>query len=102
MDIIKILTTFYLLLAFHALGDYVLQPDILAKTKGDNWWHLFMHCILYTLPFTLYFSINYKIAIIFISHIIIDSAKARWKKINYITDQVLHIILLILLYIIMV
>lgn len=94
------LTTTYMLIAFHALGDYVLQPDILAKTKGENWWHLLMHCILYTLPFSTYFGLDYKIIIILLTHIIIDALKARWNKINYITDQALHLIILITLYVV--
>lgn len=74
----------------HLVGDYVLQSDFIAKTKGYNWYHLFVHCALYCLPFYLVFGLNWQLAFIFVTHIIIDPLKARYNKINYFTDQVLH------------
>ncbi|MBQ0014679.1 MAG: DUF3307 domain-containing protein [Oscillospiraceae bacterium] len=74
----------------HCLGDYVLQVDFIAKTKGKNWYHLFIHCVLYCLPFYLCFGISWQLLVIFISHIIIDPLKARYNKITYFQDQVLH------------
>lgn len=74
----------------HLVGDYVLQSDFLAKTKGENWYHLLVHCILYCLPFYLIFGFSWKIGLIFIVHIIVDSLKARYKVINYTTDQMIH------------
>lgn len=82
------------------LGDYVLQTDFLANTKGQNWWHLIAHCVLYTLPFAMAFGIDYNILLLFVSHIIIDALKARWQKIDYTQDQVAHIIIMVLLYIV--
>ena len=38
----------------HLIGDYVLQCDFIAQTKGKNWYHLLLHCFLYILPFMLY------------------------------------------------
>lgn len=84
----------YELLACHFIGDYVLQIDFLAKTKGENWWHLLAHCVLYSVPFAILFGIDWRIALIIITHIVIDALKARYKKINYLTDQVLHLIIL--------
>lgn len=40
-----------LLVFCHLVGDYVLQNDFIAKNKGSNWYHLFVHCALYCLPF---------------------------------------------------
>lgn len=88
------MTTVYKLLLCHFIGDYVLQTDFLARTKGDNWWHLIAHCVTYTAPFVLFFGIDLKIAILLLSHIAIDSAKARYKKINYASDQLMHIAIL--------
>ena len=34
------------LIMCHLIGDYVLQIDFIAKSKGDNWYHLFVHCAL--------------------------------------------------------
>lgn len=74
----------------HMLGDYVLQSDFIAQTKGANWYHLFVHCILYVLPFYLFFGFNFDLLLIFIAHFAIDAGKARFKRITYIHDQILH------------
>ena len=50
-------TLFYCLI-FHLIGDYVLQSDFIARTKGSNWYHLLVHCILYISPFVLCFGIH--------------------------------------------
>ena len=82
----------------HLVGDYVLQSDFIAKTKGNNWYHLLVHCGLYILPFYLYFGMNWQLFILFISHIIIDPLKARWNKITYVQDQMLHYLVALILY----
>ena len=82
------------LILCHLVGDYVLQCDFIAKTKGSNLYHLFVHCALYCLPFILLYGIDWKIGILFASHIIIDVLKARFNKISYIIDQILHYIVL--------
>jgi hypothetical protein len=85
-----------LLVMCHMIGDYVLQSDFIAKTKGENWYHLFVHCVLYCVPFAVIFGINELLAYIFVQHFIIDSLKARHKIINYITDQILHYLILLI------
>lgn len=82
-------TIFYIVIA-HLIGDYVLQSDFIARTKGSNWYHLFVHCVLYCVPFYLLFGFEWRLAIIFISHMIIDPLKARYNKIAYWQDQALH------------
>jgi hypothetical protein len=74
----------------HLVGDYVLQSDFIVKTKGENWYHLFVHCVLYCLPFYIVFGFTWQLLGIFLTHIIIDASKARYKAIDYTTDQVLH------------
>ena len=86
----------YILLLSHFIGDYVLQSDFVAKTKGENWWHLIVHCALYTVPFALSFGINGRLVGLFVSHIIIDALKARWHTISYGADQLLHIFAMII------
>ena len=71
-----------------------MQCDFIAKTKGSNLYHLFVHCALYCLPFVLLYGIDWKIGVLFASHIIIDVLKARFNKISYIIDQILHYIVL--------
>ena len=74
----------------HLLGDYVLQIDMLARTKGESWYHLLVHCVLYVLPFFLVFGSDWRLAVIFVVHVIVDALKARYKLISYTTDQLLH------------
>ena len=89
---IKLIIT---LIFCHLVGDYVLQTDFIAKTKGKNWYHLIVHCVLYCLPFFVLFGLTWQLSFIFIMHMIIDPLKARYNKINYITDQLLHYIVML-------
>lgn len=89
---IKLIT----LILCHLLGDYVLQIDYIAKSKGTNLYHLFVHCALYCVPLAIVFGIDYRLGIVFISHIVVDVLKARYKKINYTTDQILHYLMLMI------
>ena len=78
------------LIMCHLVGDYVLQCDFIANTKGKNLYHLLVHCCLYILPFYICFGISWKLAVVFVTHTIIDALKARYGKISYWQDQVLH------------
>lgn len=82
----------------HLIGDYVLQIDFIAKTKGENWYHLLVHCLLYILPFRIVYGVDWRLVILLVSHIVIDALKARYKKITYVQDQVLHYATAFLLY----
>ena len=87
------MTTFQLLVTLvmcHLVGDYVLQSNFIASTKGENAYHLFVHCALYTLPFLIVFGFTWHAFIIFTTHIIIDPLKAKYHKLSYLEDQVLH------------
>lgn len=88
-----------MLLYCHFFGDYVLQCDYIAQTKGKNWYHLLVHCALYTVPFYFLFGLNWQLAVVFVTHIIVDALKARYKKINYVTDQILHYLILVVYFI---
>lgn len=79
-----------ILIMCHLIGDYVLQTRFIAESKGQNWYHLLIHCILYIVPFYLCFGLTWQLAIVFAAHIIIDPMKARYGKISYFQDQVLH------------
>lgn len=87
------------LLFCHLVGDYVLQSDFIAKTKGENWYHLFIHCTLYCLPFYLVFGATWHLTVIFITHVIIDPMKARYNKISYPQDQVMHYLVALIYFI---
>lgn len=84
------------LILCHLAGDYVLQNDFIAQTKGSNWYHLFVHCMLYCLPFYVYFGLDWRLLVILITHLIVDSLKARYKKINYVQDQIIHYVTMLI------
>lgn len=79
----------------HLIADYVLQSDFIVKTKGTNWYHLIVHCMLYCLPFFVIYGLTWQLLFIFITHMVIDLIKARYNKINYITYQLLHYIVML-------
>lgn len=94
-----ILHTLLVLIFCHLVGDYVLQSNFLATTKGSNWYHLFVHCVLYCLPFFIVFGVMWQLVFIFLTHLIIDPLKARYNKINYPVDQVLHYLVMLVYFI---
>lgn len=72
------------LILCHLIGDYVLQTDRIADTKGTNMYHLFVHCALYCVPFYFLLGVSWQLTFIFIAHVIVDLLKARYKKIEVI------------------
>lgn len=80
------------LILCHLIGDYVLQIDFIAKSKGNNVYHLLVHCFLYIVPFYIAFGFTWHLIPLLILHIIIDLMKARYKLIPYWLDQLLHYI----------
>jgi hypothetical protein len=83
----------------HLVGDYVLQTDFIAKTKGTNWYHLFVHCALYILPFIATYGFVWQSVIVFVTHFTIDALKARRGKISYQTDQMLHYLIVLIYFV---
>jgi hypothetical protein len=79
----------------HLLGDYVLQNDFIAKTKANNYYHLFVHCVLYCFPFYVLMGFTWHLIPLLIIHIIVDYLKCK-KVINYTIDQIIHYITLLL------
>ena len=86
--------TIFKLVLCHLLGDYFFQSPFLADTKGKNWYHLWIHCMLYILPFYFVFGWTWQLLVLGVLHFIIDALKARWGKISYTQDQLLHYALL--------
>ena len=80
-----------MLLFCHFVGDYVLQIDFLAKTKGINWWHLIVHSTLYLLPFYACFGASAVLIATWIIHFVTDACKARYGIIGYTADQTIHL-----------
>jgi hypothetical protein len=79
----------YLIIA-HAIGDYFLQTDYLAKNKGTDFYILFIHCVLYCVPFIFIFGITWQLAPLFVLHLLFDWLKASKKKTTLLIDQIVH------------
>ena len=86
--------TIVLIILCHLIGDYVLQCDFIAQTKGDNVYHLIVHCALYSLPFLIMFGFVWQLLVIFIVHLFVDPLKVHFNKITYLEDQVIHYVTL--------
>lgn len=99
MSGISLIETLFRLVMCHLVGDYVLQIDFIAKTKGENWYHLLVHCLLYCLPFYLAFGFNWQLFVLFGTHIVVDATKERYKKIGYVADQVIHYVVLLVYFV---
>lgn len=95
----------------HYICDYPLQGDFLAQTKGKYWYSLLVHSIIYGLGMALVFKVLgaftvWKAIVLVISHIIMDykKATAKNKELALTTylyiDQVLHLIINFILYLI--
>ena len=98
-NVVPMIPKLYALIICHFVGDYVLQSDFIAKTKGSNTWHMIAHAYLYIVPFCFAVGWCWQMYVILFSHYIIDTCKARYNLISYATDQVLHIALLSLFFI---
>lgn len=115
---------FLLMIFMHTLADYNLQ-GWLASAKHKNYWkdyeprcrydyivalfiHSFQWCFLVMLPvvFCIDFKISYEFIFWFIwnliVHMLTDNLKANKKCISLITDQIIHMIQIILTFFIFV
>lgn len=98
----ELLTKILLLIGCHLTGDYVLQIDFIAKTKGYNFYHLLVHCLLYCFPFFVFFGAVWQLIPLLLFHIVIDYLKSHntclidtktnkhYRLVPYWLDQVLH------------
>lgn len=88
------------LIMCHFIGDYFLQSDYLGLNKGKDEYIMLAHCVLYVVPF--YFLCGFTIEqtlFLFLTHMIIDPIKARYKLITIAQDQILHYIVLTCMFI---
>jgi hypothetical protein len=90
----KLLDTFFLLIATHYLGDFALQSDWMARTKipGEpNWRHaLIAHCMIQSLGVFLVTGRRDIALCEFWAHLIIDFAKGK-KILDFNQDQACHL-----------
>lgn len=87
MEIFELL---FKLILCHLIGDYVLQTDFIAKTKGDNVYHLYVHGLLYAVPFYITFGFVWQLYAIICAHVFVDFMKAQVKILPYWADQLIH------------
>ena len=92
----------YVVLFSHALADYPLQGNFLAQGKNESKYLLLMHCLIYTgvvvstLAVVFGFFSHTFVLVLFVSHVLTDYAKTK-KKITFIQDQIIHILVLLIL-----
>jgi len=89
---------FVLLVSCHFIADFPFQGDWLCQNKGKSWELMAYHCLIYTGTFVVFADISNNFAgLLFISHMIIDPIKARYKIIKHIwVDQLLHLFVIFL------
>lgn len=61
----------YIILA-HLVGDYILQSHWMSLNKTSHWWPAILHGLTYTLPYAIFVHDWRALAIICVTHIIID------------------------------
>lgn len=83
-------------IAGHYLGDYGLQTEFQALTKGKSWLINLAHAATYTAIIVFGFGVFdlplplWVPALILVTHFWIDATKARWGLITDWQDQLLH------------
>lgn len=84
-------TLFLLLLAGHALGDYALQSDYMAKEKANSLWVLLMHALIHG---GIVYFVTGSLALMAaetVLHAGIDKLKTT-GRISLVVDQALHVL----------
>ena len=99
-----------LIIIGHILGDFYFQFDKMAENKKRSVWYMLLHCILYTLVMGIIIfcfdgDIKRDVIIALViggSHLVVDILKvifdkifSKSKHVNFIIDQVVHIIMLL-------
>ncbi len=86
--------------ALHFIGDFPFQSTWMVMEKGKSWEIMLYHCLTYTAPFALMVLVPSMadavtmqgLAFVCLSHMVVDTLKARYKVIKEIwVDQLLHV-----------
>lgn len=64
----------------HAIGDYLLQSDWLARNKTKRHWPAALHAVTYALPFLCITRSPAALAVIVSTHFVID----RWRLARFV------------------
>ncbi len=103
------MTLVYHLILTHFLADYPFQPGRLVKYKYKSFWGILIHTVIHltiisltVFPFLQNSRVIWGVAIIFITHNLIDYTKVaidKKKLINgfvlYLADQITHLIVVL-------
>lgn len=79
------LTLMFWLIVAHFIGDIALQSSWVANLKGDRWYIMLCHCVIWTgvccIPLSIFGTfIWWKPVALFVGHFLCDSWKARKPK----------------------
>lgn len=90
-------TCMMLLIACHFIADFAFQSEFLGIGKGKSWELNFYHAITYTATFVVFAKVSMPFAaLLFVSHIVVDPLKARYRIIKHIwQDQLIHVAVII-------
>ena len=93
------ISTLCIWFACHFVGDFAFQSAWMSSEKGKSWEVNFYHCATYTATFVLFAHPSVlATALLFGTHYVIDTLKARYHVIGPIwVDQLLHIVTIILI-----
>ncbi len=93
------ISTLCIWFACHFVGDFAFQSAWMSSEKGKSWEINFYHCATYTATFVLFAHPSVlATALLFGTHYVIDTLKARYHVIGPIwLDQLLHIVTIILI-----
>lgn len=107
--------TLFLLLLGHFVGDYALQSDRMAQTKGQSTVTLSLHVMIYTITVAFFWWLGKTLnesgefftwitlivlVALYAIHWLQDLLKSRWlngSKQGYYVDQALHLVVLYLI-----
>lgn len=67
---------FFESLLAHLAGDYLIQSDWMATEKVKRWWPAIVHGATYGLPFLLITQSPLALAVIVVTHIVLDRYRA--------------------------
>ncbi|MFB4312953.1 DUF3307 domain-containing protein [Actinomadura sp. 21ATH] len=70
----------------HLVGDYVLQSGWMAERKKTRWWPATVHGVTYTLPFLVLTLSPAALAVICVTHIVIDRYQLA-RYVRWATEQ---------------
>lgn len=99
------LTKFFWLIVTHFVGDYAIQTEFIAKNKGNDWYIMLVHsiiwagCVCVGLQYLGLYSL-WKVLFLILGHALMDFLKTRMptKKWMIFPDQCFHLIQCLIVY----